>query len=211
MIITLLCSDFKDLIIHAQAIKIIFFIISFIILGYGIFMLINSFINYFTIEICYRDICELEPKNKHKQNIIVMTDNSEKGRYLLVYNLTWKCFLFPSYIGKMSNSKEQEISNFNSLFLKSIGAKSNKIELEHLGILNSRKINFAQRSYMNYEFHFFKAEVKNLDKIFNKKRFKYNGQRYIWMILDEMYKNRNIMKKNKDVVENINDLMGISK
>lgn len=211
LIITLLCSDFKDSIIHAQAINIIFFIISFSILGYGVFMLINSLFNYFTIEICYRDICELDQKSKHRQNIIVMTDNSEKGRYLLVYNLPWKCYLFPSYIGKVSNSEDQEISHFKPLFNKSIGVKSNIIELNPIGTLNSRKINYAEKSYMNYEFHFYKVKVNKLDKVFNKKRFKYNGKKFIWMTLDEMYKSRNIMKKNKDVVVFINDLIGISK
>lgn len=212
LIITLLCSDFKDSIIHAQAINIIFFIISLSILGYGIFMLINSLINYFTIEICYRDICELDQKSKHRQNIIVMTDNSEKGRYLLVYNLPWKCYLFPSYIGKVSNSEDQEISHFKPLFLESIGIKNNSIiELKHIGELDSRKINCAEKSYMNYNFHFYRVKVKNLDQVFNKKRFKYNGQKFIWMTLAEMYKSRNIMKKNRDVVEYVNDHIGISK
>lgn len=59
-----------------------------------------------------------------------------------------------------------------------------------------------------YKFHFYRVELMKPDARMNKK-FNYNGKRYVWKSLDQMSRNRNIMKKNSDVVGHVANLENI--
>lgn len=117
MLLTLICADFESTILENNIVKTILIIISFAILLYGGYFFIFSLRNNYSIDTCFNEICELEEEKSHVQNIILLQNNHQEGRYLLVYNPNWKCYLFPSYYGiSQPYLEEEEMNNFVSRF-----------------------------------------------------------------------------------------------
>lgn len=203
---TLVLSDFKNFtIMNPLYYKIIMWGISIIILLYGVYTFIKSF-NFYSVEQLYSEIADLDPKMEHSFNIIVIKDN---GRYLVIKNKRWKCWLFPNYHCLNANfSKTKELQYVKECMKRDFNLKGDT-EIVYLGNKISDKYSVGDKVRKKYNFHYF--EIKNIGLFLDdKKSFKYNGKKYCWMTLDKMYSNKNIVKKNNDVLDYVRRVCDIN-
>ncbi len=210
MLLAMLTTNIDSGIFKYPIIHFIGIFISVIILLYGLILFAISLKRHFTVDLCYKEICNLDDSNRRIQNVIIIKDNDQNGRFLLVYNSAWKCYLFPSFnsdILNLHDGDEQHI--LQNIVKECFDVRNQSIELQHIGDTESYKENIAEKCSMNYKFRFF--IVKNIDLPKTKKVFKRNGHKFTWMSMDKMYANRNITKKNLDVIDYVNNRTNISK
>lgn len=212
LIISLLCSDFKDVLgIKAEYIEIFAWLIAGIILFFGIFQLIKGFIHSYTTDDLYNDLVELGNTKPHMFNIILLKNNPVEGKYLLFYNKRWQCKLFLNYkaITPDNYNSTAEIKNICSMFSTDTGISVAEKDFAYLGQIESHKLSYGDKTEKDYIFHFYKIDISVPISI-QQTSFKCNGHQFHWMSLNQMYGNINIVKKNKDVLDFIRTRTSIS-
>jgi hypothetical protein len=130
-------------------------------------------------------------------------NNRESGKYLLYKNKRWKCWFFPDYScldGDYDIDKEK--SSICACLRRDLDVIDDNIDIEYIGNEISHKHSIPDRIEKKYKFHFFM--VNNI-KISSAKNcsFQFNGKKYKWKTLDQMYASNNIVKKNEDVLDYI--------
>ena len=209
MFITLMCSNFNTESLIVRMLLDVGYFSSIIIFLFGIFQFLSSIKNNFTIDLFFKEISNLDDTKKRVQNVIIIKDDAS-GNYLLIYNVTWKCYLFPSYsLDMIKDSKCTEEEALIEACKKTLKIANSEIDLEYVGELLSYKLNVGEKCYMNYEFRFYLAHgicAQNL-----KTNFKIGGHKFKWMAIDKMYANKQMMKKNMDVIEFVNNRTNIAK
>lgn len=203
LIVTILCSDFKKILfIKALYFEIVSWIIAIIVLGVGIIIFVSSICNTYTTEDLYNELMELDEDKINAYNIILLKNNQADGKYLLFYSQRWKCNLFLNYKALNSNNYniKDEIDNIAKLFSNDTGISCNISDIEYLDKLDSKKFSFGDKVEKQYIFYFYTINIQVSANMQNLK-FCCNGNKYCWMTLNEMYKNKNIIKKNADVLD----------
>lgn len=208
LMITLVLSDFS----HLEVIKPGYFkfgawSIAWIILIYGTYEFIQSLKGY-SIEQLYCEIMDLDPKIEHPFDIIIIR-NSTCGKYLVFKSKRWRCWLFPNYhCLEGVFGKAKEIKYIKKCLQRDLNI-SEDIECKYIGNKLSEKYSAADKVRKKYNFHYF--EITNLTFENDKKgRFRSNGKKYCWKTLDQMYANKNIVKKNKDVLDYVRRMCDLS-
>ncbi len=199
LIATLSSGDFSGITIFPPIYFEIFawsFAIAFIV--YGIAKFIFNKKNGIKIVQIYDSIEKLDMKKRHEFVIVLIKNSSVKGEYLLSYSQRWKCKLFLDYKinGEFDSDDTEKVSSFIKEFLN-WDIKPNMIR--YLGCLNSEKYSVGDKITKKYYFHFYTTTIGTLETKF--KSFKYNGKKFYWLTLDKMYKDRNIVNKNADVLD----------
>lgn len=209
LMITLVISDFSHLtIIEPLYFKIIAWGISIVILAYGSYTFIKS-IKIYSVDQLYSEIADIDPKIEHPFNIVVIRDGHGNGKYLVFKNKRWDCWLFPNYhcLNKIF-SKTKELRYIMECIKRDLKILE-EIELKYIGNEISEKYSVGDKVRKKYNFHYFQAT--NIATDFNNQRtFHCNGKKYCWKTLDQMYSNKNIIKKNKDVLDYIRRVCDIS-
>lgn len=209
MFITLICSNFDSISLNTTMLLCIGFFISLAILLLGILKFVSSIKNYYTIDLCFKEISSLDDTKKRVQYVIIVKD-TVSGKYLLIYNTPWQCYLFHSFSSDMIISSTHSIEQMLlDTCIKTLEIKNQKLKIKHIGTLNSYKINVGEKCFMNYEFKFYLVSGITLQN--SKKRLKINGNKFKWMSIDKMYANKQMMKKNWDVIDYVNNHTNISK
>ncbi len=201
--ITLKLSDFSSLEhVNKLYFKIFVWIIAVGIFGYGVYMFINSIVNFYSVENLYSEISNIDPDAEHPFNIVLIMNSSESGEYLLFKSRRWSCLLFPNY--RCSDgifNEQQEIKHITENLRRDLKIEG-KIDIEYIGNEISEKYSVGDKVRKKYNFHYF--QVLNYPVEFkNKRKFQYRGKKYYWRTLDKMYSSKNIVKKNKDVLDYI--------
>ncbi len=186
------------------------YLMSLLFFLYGLLKFVKSLKNYVTVDLMLKEICNLDESNNIIQYIVIFKEPNSKGRFLLVYNIEWKCYLFPSYKSdRICRDNIPEEVLLLKAFEETLQQSDSKITLEKLGVLNDWKINVAEKCYVNYEFRFFRAYDVNLPH--NKTSFKKGGLKFKLMSLNDLHNNKNIMKKNHTVVKFVEENTDVSK
>lgn len=209
LMITLMLSDFTHLtIIKPLYFKIIAWGISIAVLAYGIYTFIKS-IEIYSVDQLYSEISDLDPKIEHPFNIVVIRDNHKNGKYLVFKSKRWNCWLFPNYhCLNETFSKAKELRYVKECIKRDLNL-SEEIDFKYIGNKISEKYSVGDKVRKKYNFYYFQAT--NVVIEFNNKRtFHCNGKRYCWKTLDEMYSDKNIVKKNKDVLDYVRCMCDIS-
>lgn len=208
--ITLFLADFSLItFMNPLYFLIIVWLITIIICVYGVISLMKSISNVYTVENLFSEISELDPDMEHPFNIILIKNNRKKGKYLLFKSKRWKCWLFPNYRcmeGVFNQSIEEEyICNCLKRDMNILG----DIDIEYLGNEKSYKFSVSDKVKKKYNFHYFMITNMNIQS--NKKRaFRFNGKQYSWKTLDQMFANKNIVKKNQDVLDYVRKTCDLS-
>ena len=209
LMITLVLSDFSQLrVIKPLYFRIIVLGISIIILIYGIYTFIKN-IKIYSADQLYSEIVDIDPKIEHPFNIIIIRDSHNNGKYLVFKSQRWNCWLFPNYhcFNKKFNSAK-ELSYIQKCIKRDLKI-SGEMEFEYIGNKISEKYSVGDKVRKKYNFHFFQATNISID--FNNRRtFRCNGKKYCWKTLDQMYSDKNIIKKNEDVLDYIRMLCDIN-
>lgn len=209
LMITLVLSDFSQLtIIKPLYFKIIAWGISIVILTYGIYTFIKS-IKIYSVDQLYSERADIDPKIEHPFNIVVIRDSRENGKYLVFKSKRWNCWLFPNYhCLNAIFSKAKELKYITECIKRDLKI-SEEIEFKYIGNNISEKYSVGDKVRKKYNFHYFQATNIAID--FNNKRtFHCNGKKYCWKTLDQMYSDKNIIKKNKDVLDYVRRMCDIS-
>ena len=209
LMITLMLSDFSQLTIAKPLYaKIIAWGISIIILAYGSYTFIKS-IKIYSVDQLYSEIADIDPKIEHPFNIVVIRDSREAGKYLVFKSKRWKCWLFPNYhcLNEIF-SKAKELKHINECIKRDLKI-SEEIEFKYIGNKISEKYSVGDKVRKKYNFHYFEATNITID--FNNKRtFCCNGKKYCWKTLDQIYSDKNIIKKNRDVLDYVRRMCDIN-
>ena len=175
---------------------------------YGIYTFIKS-IKISSVDQLYSEIADIDPKIEHPFNIVVIRDSRENGKYLVFKSKRWNCWLFPNYhCLNAIFSKAKELKYITECIKRDLKI-SEEIEFKYIGNNISEKYSVGDKVRKKYNFHYFQATNIAID--FNNKRtFHCNGKKYCWKTLDQMYSDKNIIKKNKDVLDYVRRMCDIS-
>lgn len=210
LVITLALSDFSHLtIIKPLYFKIIAWGISIAILVYGLYTFIKSITEVYSVDQLYSEIADIDPEIEHSFNIVVIRNSRKSGKYLVFKSKRWNCWLFPNYHclnGVFSKTKELR---YIKECVKRDLNMSEEINFKYIGNKISEKYSVGDKVRKKYNFHYFQSTdiAINVD---NKRTFRCNGKKYCWKTLDQMYSNKNILKKNKDVLDYVRRMCDIS-
>lgn len=210
LMITLALSDFSHLsVIKPLYFKIIAWSISAAILLYGLCSFIKSLIDVYSAEQMYSEIADIDPSIEHPFDIVVIKNSRESGKYLVFKSKRWGCWLFPNYHcldGTFSKAKETK--HLKECVKRDLGLPE-EIEFTYIGNDISEKFSVGDKVRKKYNFHYFQAgsTVTDFD---SQQTFRRNGRTYAWKTLDQMYSSRNIVKKNRDVLDYIRRACDIS-
>lgn len=210
IMITLCLADFSQIsIINPLYFKLGAWILSLIILIFGVFQFIKSIFCIYSINNLYSEIADLDPNIEHPFNIILIKNNQNSGRYLLFKSKRWNCWLFPNYhCSTNCFNQAEEILYIKKCLNRDLNIPEN-ITVKYIGNEIINKLSVPNNIKKKYNFHYF--VITNLHLQFNtKKNFRFNGKQYCWKTLDKMYSNKNIVKKNKDVLDYVRKKCEIS-
>lgn len=203
LLITLLVTDCNEITFMPPLyFEIIVWIITVSILGHGIYQLIASKKYSYSIKNLYDEIVDLDPKTEHSFNIIIFRNIHEKGKYLLFFSKRWKCYFFPNYRCQDGKFDENvEIKRIKANIKRDLKI-TDRMNIKYIGEKESRKFSYSDKITKKYQFHFFEIDNGILPNN-SKSVFKFNGKKYCWKTMDQMYSNKNIVKKNQDVLDYI--------
>ena len=201
IMITLLLADFNQVsFINPLYFQFIVWIIAFAILAFGLYVFVKSLVSFYSIDNLYNEIVNLDPNIEHPFNIILIKNSKVSGKYLLFKSKRWKCWLFPNYHclnGSFNLAAEME--HIRECLKRDVNTSGN-IDLEYLGNEISYKYSVSDKIDKKYNFHYF--QIINIELHSRKKWcFRFNGKRYCWKTLAQMYSDKNIVKKNEDVLD----------
>lgn len=213
--ITLLCSDIKNIpYISPLYFEMAIWIITTAVFFAGVIQLVHGLSNRYTVDDLYNELVELDSGREHVFNIILLKNNTHEGKYLLFNSKRWKCKLFPNYHALSDPyNVDNESLRIKEAFASDVGVSKERIETTYLGKINSRKYSFGDKVNKQYVFHFFSISIATqvYDNNFKQKgSFRCNGKKFSWMTLDQMFANKNIMKKNSDVLNFVRNSMNIA-
>ncbi|MCH5186882.1 MAG: hypothetical protein J1F63_00660 [Oscillospiraceae bacterium] len=205
--ITLVCSEIKQqvLFLSPGAFRIILWIVTSLILLWGMVQSIISIKSHRTVESIYNDIEELGKSDgkSHIFNMVLLKSDKSDGKFLLYKDVRWRCELFPNY--KVLDEDyiiDKEKTNVLSKFSSDTGISKTKLKIQYVGEFTNTKYSVGDKVNKTYIFHFYILTAKPLDEQYTH-AFSYNGKQYKWKTLNEMYKSKNIKKKNRDVLDYI--------
>lgn len=200
-LITFLCKDvFPNKFIKGLMLTVVF--VSFI---YAIYILIQNIVHNYSYNMLYYDIESLDDNKVHVFNIVVQKYNDKSGKFLLFYQPSWKCKLFPNYKSVCKYKKgdvpfADDLKNICKLYQSDTGIKISEKQLQYKGEIDDFKYSVNDKINKHYVFRFFLVISQPTDNL-SDSSFKYGGKTYYWMTIQDMLKDRNILKKNKKVVD----------
>lgn len=202
LLVTFLCN--KDSYPN-QIVKLLMIFAVLLSSVYAIYVVAYFFLNNYNYNSLYYDIESLDDSKVHVFNIVVQKNNDRNGKFLLFYNESWKCNLFPNYKSvstykKGSTPTLEDIENVCKLYTSDTGIKISSNSLLYKGWIDDFKYSHNDKINKHYVFNFFLIKTKPADNLPDDK-FEYGGKQYCWMTIPEMLKDRNIVKKNKKVVD----------
>lgn len=181
--------------LQAIWIKVLFWIFVGTNLIYSLVLLCKYIKNKYSSEDFIKDIKTSSKVRNFSLIVIKDTTGLNRGKYLLRYDRRWKCYLLP-----YQNTHENNDADF---VLKTV---IDTYQFSNLSITASKtdditKYSFSDNMTKNYHHTFYYLEtVTENSSIQAKKSFKLNGEKFKWMSIDEMKRNKTIMSKNSETV-----------
>ena len=141
----------------------------------------------YSVDRLYRDICSTS--GIHGFSLLIIKNS--RGQYLLKKDRRWKTCLFPYKRTKADDDAADALA-----FLReAIGITDAKITEKKETEITKRSV--SQDISKSYHHTFYKVSAACL----HEKPFKVNGIRYVWLSMDDMKENRDLMRKNAETVE----------
>lgn len=201
-ILTLILGDFSKIkYINAQWVQLFFWLFSVMFLISGIYQLVKEWKMPYSIDNLYNEIADLDPKIEHAFDIVAIKSNDGSGKYLIFKNERWKCWLFPNYhcLEEIPFNETKESRHLRQNIVRDLNINET-INIKYIGNFVSQKYSYGDKVQKKYRFHVFDVKLVNTNIASNKK-FRFGGKTYCWKTLDQMYADKNIVKKNKDVLD----------
>lgn len=172
-------------------------------MAYGAYGLVKRKINPFTHDILLDKIKKLDiAGSPHIIICIKDTFNIHPNRYLLYWDKRWSCWLFPNHKTPKYNVEgiiKTYAEGILDVPVEDVVYKGEKL---HQKYSESKKIDRW------YRHSFYELNLKEWNKHLEKDTFETNGIQYKWMSIAEMKDDPDIMKKNSDIVNYVEQLIG---
>ncbi len=174
-------------------IKVFFWLVVFT----NIIYIIILFRNYFKAKYTDKDfINEIKRASDiRKFSLLVLQDSSNlyADKFLLRYDKRWKCYLLPY---RTTHEEDDE------LFI--LEYVNNTLKLQNVFLMNIKtddisKFSVSDQITKSYHHTFYNIKF-DAGSSFNKDSLIINGEKFKWFSIDEMKRNKNIMKKNSETV-----------
>lgn len=164
---------------------------------------IASKTNNYSFEDLLSDINKLN-EIQHNHSIVVIKDtfNSFSNRFLVYDDLRWNCLLFPNY--KDNDNNNDFITNRLS---NEFQIKVDNISLEFVDQYISFKFSESNNEYRVYNHKFYIAKIKKFPKYMEDDNFSISNKKFCWKTIDELKQDDNVMKKNKDIVSHVEEII----
>lgn len=179
----------------------------FVLLGIGfsvksIIDITKSSKNSYNYEDLLVDINKLN-EIAHNHSIVVIRDsfNPFPNRYLVYEDKSWNCQFFLNY--KENPNNEEFIRNHISRELK---IEPDDIELSYVAQKLHEKYSESAKENKVYSHKFYLAEIKKFPDQMQKDSFKCDGKTYYWKSLAELEEDKNVQKKNMDILNYVKEL-----
>lgn len=211
IIIGIIFMNYKELALYQKIFYLFSLFIAIIVSFTGIIQIIRSIKNKMTPERLFQEIKELDENTFHNFNIILIKNGEKKGQYLLFKSNRWSCKLFPNYrcLKNEDIDLQKEIPNIKRLLKLDFGKNFNFI-IKYFGKIQSTKYSVGDRVNKKYNFFFYEVTSSKFIKEFGSKNFTSNGKKFYWMTLDKIQNDKNIIKKNSDVLDFIRNNFTVS-
>lgn len=216
--ITIFLGDYSKLTFVNQYIfQFVVWIICIVLLLCGIYLLVHSLRNRYTAENLFSEICEIDHSVEHAFNLVLINEETAKkdGKYLLYKNYRWKCFHFLSYkVKRTPYDTDYEKREIVNSIQNDVGIiESEILEIQFIGDLIDKKFSEGDKIYKKFHFYLYGVITNHKFKktIFKKtSSFRYNGKKYKWYSIDQMYKNNRMKKTNKKVLDYVRNQRTLS-
>ena len=189
--------------IPGVVLKTIFVILGIIFTTKSIADIYSSKKNNYSYSDLLSDINKLN-EITHNHSIVVIKDTFNKyPNRMLVYDDTrWDCKFFLNY--KENANNESFIKQHLSQELK---IESHDIGLEYLGQRIHEKFSESAHEKKVYSHKFYLATIRNFSDLMRKDSFECDGRQYYWMTVPELEQDRNVQKKNSDILEYVKEMV----
>lgn len=183
--------------------KTIFVILGLWFTSKSIFDIIDSKKNNYSYNDLLMDINKLNEITHNHSIVIIRASFRKYPNRLLVYDdLRWNCKFFLNY--KENSNNEAFILDHLSRELK---IEPGDITLKYLGQRIHEKYSESAKSNKVYSHKFYTAAIANFPEAMKKDSFDCDGRTYFWMPLAELEQDKNVQKKNSDILEYVKELI----
>lgn len=173
-------------------------IASLLLFVYSLCILYKAFFKNYTDKDLFMEIKSMD-KIHHRHSLIAIQDTFRKypARFLVYWDKRWQCELLPNCLtpdADVLNNIKNDISSKLKIPVQDINL------YEVVKTVNS-KLSYSDNITKWYEHTLFNAVINNIPDNHRNPTFEIDGITYRWMTIHEMKENKNIMLKNRDVVE----------
>lgn len=136
---------------------------------------------------------------QHNHSLVAIKDtfSVDSKRYLTYYDEKWECKLFLNFKTIEEDNENNLIENLSS----NLSINRSSIRCEIKGNQVDEKYSVSHKEMRTYNHRLYEVSISNFPEIMRNDNFMLNGKHYYWMSIDDMRKDKEIIKKNLEIVE----------
>ena len=159
--------------------------------------------NKYDHNILLNDIQKLD-KIQHKHSLVAIQfpDTSAEKKYLVYYDERWDCKLFLNY-KTVDRADEESVINKVSADLN---VDKSQINCRYISSKVQEKYSESHQENRIYNHRLYEIKIQVFPEDEQKENFVVNGRHYYWMSISDMERDPNIVKKNLDVIDFVNNI-----
>lgn len=207
-LLSLLVTDYRPVLsLSARTVKLIFWAAFAAYTAYLAWKTREAVIDKYTVENLVEDISN-SAERPHRFSLLVIrnTFDERTNKYLLLYDARWKCYLFPYVKG---TEDEAENRRRVKAFAEShLGIPSTAVSVAKAFGSEHDKYSVPDKVMKHYVHTFYDVDISKYialhqDSPIKNREFEMDGYTFRWYTAAEMNNSREIIKRNKETVEDI--------
>ncbi|WP_418747600.1 hypothetical protein [Frisingicoccus sp.] len=202
-LISVLLASYSDFLgISGTVFKTVFVLLGIGFSAKSIFDIVKSSKNNYNFTDLLKDINKLN-EIVHGHSIVVIKDtfNRFSNRFLVYEDNRWNCNFFVNY--KDNPNNEAFIINHISSELK---IEVDDIKLSFIAQKIHEKYSETAKERKVYSHKFYLATISNFPEDMEKDSFEFDGRLYHWKSIAELERNKDVQRKNLDILNYIKEL-----
>lgn len=134
----------------------------------------------------------------HRHSIVLIKDSFQElpSRRLVYEDSNWGCEFFLHYKDNAQNN-----DFIKDCIFAEFGIDKSNIKLYYVGSQVHEKYSESAKENRMYKHKFYVATIEQIPEFMKKDSFECNGKIYHWRTIAELEKDKNIQKKNMDIVK----------
>lgn len=183
--------------IKSSILKVIIVILGGIFVLKGIYDMVQVNKHSISADTLFNDIKNMDiPKSRYSLVAIKDAFNEYPKRYLLFYDVEWKCFLFPHY--KTTDNDKENIIKHLSIDLE---VNPTELSIDFKAKDTHTKFSVSNNKIKTYEHNLYQVNIRNFNNNIIKDSFSIGDKRFKWFSMEEMLSDKEIFDKNYDIVK----------